>query len=108
MKTVKTTAVLLMLIVFSVSTLFATGAKEIIEQENNQELVAEVLEEIKEDRIHYATVDKEDMVSYSKSAFGMDVLVADKMKCSAKYPDILMDEAGLDDIMVFYVNQKQA
>ena len=53
-------------------------------------------------------IDKEDMVSYSKSAFGMDVLVADKMKCSAKYPDILMDEAGLDDIMVFYVNQKQS
>lgn len=56
----------------------------------------------------FEKIDKEDMVSYSKSAFGMDVLVADKMKCSAKYPDILMDEAGLDDIMVFYVNQKQA
>ena len=70
MKTVKTTAVLLMLIVFSVSTLFATGAKEIIEQENNQELVAEVLEEIKEDRIHYATVDKEDMVSSFSYAYG--------------------------------------
>ena len=36
MKTVKTTAVLLMLVIFTVSSLFATGAKELIEQENNQ------------------------------------------------------------------------
>ncbi|MGN1190283.1 MAG: hypothetical protein ACI4SL_07810, partial [Candidatus Ornithospirochaeta sp.] len=63
MKTVKTTAVLLMLVMFTVSSLFATGAKEIIEQENNQELVAEIVEEIKEDRIHYGEVNKEDMYS---------------------------------------------
>ena len=52
MKTVKTTAVLLMLVIFTVSSLFATGAKELIEQENNQELIAEVVEEIKEERMH--------------------------------------------------------
>ena len=63
MKTVKTTAVLLMLVIFTVSSLFATGAKEIIEQENNQELIAEVVEEIKEERIHYGTVDRTDMIS---------------------------------------------
>ncbi len=70
MKTVKTTAVLLMLVVFTVSSLFATGAKEIIEQENNQELVAEIVEETKEDRIHYGEVNKEDMYSSFSYAYG--------------------------------------
>ena len=70
MKTVKTTAVLLMLVVFTVSSLFATGAKEIIEQENKQELVTEVMEEIKEDRVHYGIVNKEDMYSSFSYAYG--------------------------------------
>lgn len=70
MKTVKTTAVLLMLVVFTVSSLFATGAKEIIEEENKQELVTEVLEEVKEDRVHYGTVNKEDMFSSFSYAYG--------------------------------------
>lgn len=70
MKTVKTTAVLLMLVIFTVSSLFATGAKELIEQENNQELIAEVVEEIKEERIHYGTVDKTDMISSFNYAYG--------------------------------------
>ena len=70
MKTVKTTAVLLMLVVFTVSSLFATGAKEIIEQENNQEIVTEVMEEIKDDRVHYGTVNKEDMFSSFSYAYG--------------------------------------
>ena len=70
MKTVKTTAVLLMLVVFTVSSLFATGAKEIIEQENNQEIVTEVMEEIKDDRVHYGTVNKEDMYSSFSYAYG--------------------------------------
>ena len=70
MKTVKTTAVLLMLVVFTVSSLFATGAKEIIEQENNQEIVTEVMEEIKEDRVHYGIVNKEDMYSSFSYAYG--------------------------------------
>ena len=70
MKTVKTTAVLLMLVVFTVSSLFATGAKEIIEQENNQEIVTEVMEGIKDDRVHYGTVNKEDMYSSFSYAYG--------------------------------------
>ena len=70
MKTVKTTAVLLMLVVFTVSSLFATGAKEIIEQENNQEIVTEVMEEIKDDRVHHGTVNKEDMYSSFSYAYG--------------------------------------
>lgn len=70
MKTLKTTAVLLMLVVFTVSSLFATGAKEIIEEQNNQEVVAEVIEEIKEDRIHYGEVNKDDMFSSFSYAYG--------------------------------------
>ena len=50
-------------------------------------------------------VDDADVVSSSKSAFGVDMLVKDRQACREKYSDILMDAASLDDIMVFYVNR---
>lgn len=48
---------------------------------------------------------KEDIVSTRPYAFGVEVLVKDKKKCAQKYPDMTMEQATLEDIMLFYVNQ---
>ena len=73
MKTLKTTAVLLILAAFTLSSLFATGAKEIIEKKQNQVVVEEIVETIKEERIHYAEINKEDMFSSFSYAYGYSI-----------------------------------
>lgn len=50
-------------------------------------------------------IDQEDIVSKMSSAFGVDILVADRERCIKKYPDIAMNQVSLDDIMIFYVNK---
>ncbi len=53
------------------------------------------------------SIDKEDVVSVRMSGFSAEVLVNDKEKCIKKYPKLLMDTIGLEDIMIFYVNREQ-
>lgn len=53
-----------------------------------------------------ASIDNEDIVSERKSGFGAEVLVSDKEKCGKKYPDMVMDNIALEDIMIFYVNRE--
>jgi len=48
-------------------------------------------------------IDKEDIISKMGSAYGVDVFVGNRAKCEKKYPDIPMESATLDEIMVFYV-----
>lgn len=52
------------------------------------------------------SIDKEDVVSVRKSAFGAEVLVSDKEKCSKKYEKMVMENIALEDIMIFYVNRE--
>lgn len=53
-----------------------------------------------------AGIDPEDIVSVRKSGFGAEVLVFDKEKCSKKYTKLVMENIGLEDIMIFYVNRE--
>ena len=48
----------------------------------------------------------EDIVSVRQSAFGVEILVKDREMCAQKYPKLLMEQTTLEDIMIFYVNQK--
>lgn len=50
-------------------------------------------------------IDPKDMVSYRQSAFGVEVLVADREMCAAKYPSMVMEQTTLEEIMIFYVNR---
>lgn len=57
-----------------------------------------------------AFVDKlhlEDIVSIRNSSFGREVLVKDRTKCQKKYPDVVMEQPSLEDIMLFYVNRRK-
>ena len=48
-------------------------------------------------------IDKRDMIGYRKNQFGYEVLVTDKQKNRSKYKDFIMDNANLEDIMLFYI-----
>lgn len=50
---------------------------------------------------------KEDIISSRQSAFGVEVLIKDREKCAGKYPKMNIEQSTLEDIMLFYVNQKK-
>ena len=54
-----------------------------------------------------ARIDKEDIVSIRQSAFCTEVLVYDREKCHDKYPDMVIEQTSLEEIMIFYANQSQ-
>ena len=58
-------------------------------------------------RADYEAIDKSDIVSARISDFNIDVMVSDADGCRRRYPDIVMDKANLDDIMLFYVNREK-
>ena len=47
-------------------------------------------------------IEQEDVVSTRQSAFGVEVLVKDRAACTEKYADKVIEEATLEEIMVFY------
>lgn len=51
----------------------------------------------------FAKIDAADIVQYRKSAFGYEALTADKNAAARKYPDITLDSASLDDIMLLTI-----
>ena len=51
------------------------------------------------------TIDQEDIISTRQSAFCTEVLVSDKNKCRQKYDKMVMEQATLEEIMIFYVNR---
>ncbi len=48
-------------------------------------------------------IDDKDIVSWRRSDFGAEILVKNKQECAYRYPDFIMDNASLDDIMLFYI-----
>lgn len=53
-------------------------------------------------------IDAKDIVSVRSSQFGVEVMVEDKEKCRRKYPELFMESASLEEIMIFYVNRANA
>ena len=47
-------------------------------------------------------IEQEDVVSTRQSAFGVEVLVKDRVACTKKYADKVIEEARLEEIMLFY------
>jgi ABC-2 type transport system ATP-binding protein len=53
----------------------------------------------------FETIDKEDMVKYHRGNYGYEVLVANKEEAARKYPNMVMDNATIESIMLFYVGE---
>ena len=51
----------------------------------------------------FNTIDKNDIIGYRKNRFGYEILVTHKEKNKYKYKDFIMDNANLEDIMLFYI-----
>lgn len=47
------------------------------------------------------------IVYYEEEAFGTTVLVNDRKGCEKLYPDMVIEQATLEDIMLFYVNKRE-
>lgn len=55
----------------------------------------------------YKKISSEDIISARLSDFGAEVMVSDKAECKDKYPKLVMDNATLEEIMLFYVNEEK-
>ena len=55
----------------------------------------------------YKNIDHEDIISARLTDFGADVMICDKAGCKRKYSGLVLDNATLDDIMVYYVNRSK-
>lgn len=55
----------------------------------------------------YREIAAEDIISARLTDFGAEVMVSDKSACKRKYSGLVMDNATLEEIMVFYVNSEK-
>ncbi|MDE6591563.1 MAG: ABC transporter ATP-binding protein [Oscillospiraceae bacterium] len=55
----------------------------------------------------YKKISSEDIISARLSDFGAEVMISDKVECREKYPGLVMDNATLEEIMLFYVNEEK-
>ena len=53
----------------------------------------------------YKEIAPEDIVSARITDFGAEVMISDKAACSRKYSGAVIDNATLEDIMLYYVNR---
>ncbi len=58
---------------------------------------------IKCGEVQFRSLDKRDIISYRKQDFEWQVLISDKQSIQKKYPQVIIDSATIDDIMLFYV-----
>ena len=62
---------------------------------------------LKCDKDEVKNIDPEDIVSIRMNDFGAEIMVKDRESAAAKYRNALIDAAGLDDIMVYYVHRDE-
>ncbi len=48
------------------------------------------------------------IVNAQPGSFGVEILVNDRKACEKLYPDMVVEQASLEDIMIFYVNKSTA
>lgn len=85
---------------------FINRGKIVLSGDKNEILERHGLIKCKKDEVK--KIDPQDIISYRQSAFGAEVLVADREKCACKYSGMVMEQTTLEEIMVFYVNRTQA
>ena len=55
----------------------------------------------------FAAIDSADIIGYHQNRFGCEVMVKDKATARQKYPEMVIDDATLEDIMLFYIQKEQ-
>lgn len=55
----------------------------------------------------FERLDPGEILAYRKEPYQMDVLVADKEAARRRYPDMVVDDATVDDILLLYVKGEQ-
>ena len=58
---------------------------------------------LKCDEQQFALIDREDMLSYRKNKYNIEVLVSDRTAIARKYPDCVMDAITLEDLMILMI-----
>jgi ABC-2 type transport system ATP-binding protein len=62
---------------------------------------------IKCSKSDYREIEPEDIISARVTDFGAEVMVRDRTACMKKYNGLAMDNASLEEILLFYVNAKK-
>ena len=55
----------------------------------------------------YKDIEPEDIVSARITDFGANVMIKDRKDCEKKYSGLVLDNASLEDIMLYYVNSQK-
>ena len=79
---------------------FINGGKVILSGNKDELLEKHGLMKCKKTELEL--IEQEDVVSTRQSAFGVEVLVKDREACTKKYADKVIEEARLEEIMLFY------
>lgn len=53
----------------------------------------------------YGTIDPVLVVAEQVSSVGVELLVNDRQACEKRYPDMIIEPASLEEIMIYYVNR---
>ena len=53
----------------------------------------------------YGTIDLVLVVAEQVSSVGVELLVNDRQACEKRYPDMIIEPASLEEIMIYYVNR---
>lgn len=81
---------------------FIDGGRIVIK--GNKDEILEKHGIIKCKKEELAGIDKELIVSYELSSMGAEILVNDVNTARKLYPNMVIEQAGLEDIMIYYVN----
>jgi len=51
----------------------------------------------------FSQIDKSDLARWRKNEFGYEALVTDQQRAKQSYPNLIIDKASIDEIMLFYI-----
>lgn len=84
---------------------FIDGGRIVIK--GNKDEILEKHGMIKCKKEELAGIDKEMIVSYELSSMGAEILVNDVNTARKLYPNMVIEQAGLEEIMIYYVNSSK-
>lgn len=59
------------------------------------------------DKENISLVDTQDIVSIRTNHFGAEIMICNLAEAKVKYPNMMIDSASLDDIMLYYVHKEE-
>ena len=51
----------------------------------------------------FGRIDKEDIVACKKNKYDYEILIEDRNKCKEKYPDLIIDKASIEELMLLII-----